>query len=77
MKTSKYSYIGIIIGFVVASMVWLTVFSISKNPAFIPLIGSGVVLGFLIRSMFDKKGKKENNIANLRNKAINRLRSQD
>lgn len=77
MKISKFSYIGMTIGLLVASLVWLTVFSISKNPFFFVLIGSGAVLGLIIGSMYDKKGENENNKNDLQHKAINRLKSNN
>ena len=61
MRSHKYMILGMAIGLIITSLVWLTVFSISNNPAFIPLMGSGLVIGLAIGWYFDeyKKKKKE------------------
>lgn len=59
MKSHRYKIIGMAIGLLLTSLVWLFVFSISENPAFIPLMGSGLAIGFVIGWGFDEHKMKK------------------
>ena len=60
MKNNKYKIIGVVIGLIIA-LVWLTVFSISGNPFFFILMGSGVAIGYVLGWGFDEQLKKKEN----------------
>ena len=60
MKSHMYKIVGPVIGLIIA-LVWLTVFSISGNPFFFILMGSGVAIGYVIGWGFDEQLQKKEN----------------
>ena len=59
MNNHKYMIIGMASGLLITSLVWLIVFSISKSPVFIPLMGSGLAIGLAVGWGFDEHKKKK------------------